>query len=180
MRGFLKKGIYGFMCLGLLIPFSYGGELMLGAGYGEQVGNNASQKNGVLDIFYNFYTKDFGNLEFSLGAGGSYVWTEGREDDHLLIATLLPSIRYHFNTKTAFHPFIFLGAGPSIMSDEDLGYQESGGRFTFNDFVGIGMRFGAEQQWTMQYCYRHISNAGVYTPNDGFDIPFCFMVGHRF
>ena len=166
-------------CVVLLVPYSRSGELMVGAGYGEQVGSRSGQKNGIVDLIYNFYEKPWGDLHLLLGAGGTWLWTD-HDSDTIFMGTVLPSVRYYFGGTRKYRPYLFLGVGPSYMSSKNLGNQRSGGRFTFNDFVGAGVQLGAEQQWSIGFCYRHISNGSLYDSNDGFDVPFTFHVSHRF
>lgn len=175
-----KIWIYLIVLVGAQVSVSPGGEVLLGGGYGQQVGSQSDQNNAVVDLIYNFYSKDFEKAEFLLGAGGSFLWTDANEKEHVFLFTILPSVRYYFGNSTRYRPFIFLGVGPSYLSNNDLGEQESGGRFTFSDFVGLGMRWGDEQQWTISCCYRHISNASVYDLNDGIDVPTCFLVSRKF
>jgi lipid A 3-O-deacylase len=184
MEGILMPKRFNFLiflwAVGTLVISAQGGELLMSAGYGEQVGSQSGQDNAVVDLIYNFYTKDFGKLEFSLGAGGSFLWTDKDNKEHVFLVTILPLIRYYFGNSEKYRPFVFLGAGPSYMSNNDLGEQESDGRFTFNDFVGAGLRFGEDQQWTASICYRHISNASIYDQNDGIDVPTCLLVSRKF
>jgi hypothetical protein len=52
--------------------------------------------------------------------------------------------------------------------------------FAFNDFFGIGIHFGQGQEWTLSYCWRHVSNTGIFNPNHGFDIPVHFLASREF
>ena len=69
---------------------------------------------------------------------------------------------------------------PSIMSDNSLGYQEQGFRFLFSDFFGVGAYVGRDKLWEVSWSWRHLSNAMLFPPNPGFDVPFTFSVGRVF
>lgn len=76
--------------------------------------------------------------------------------------------------------FVHLAAGPSVMSSYNLGYQEQGSKFIFNDYVGIGVQFGQHNEWELSLVWRHLSNADLYKPNNGYDVPFTFILGRVF
>ncbi len=167
----------------LVVAVSAGGsvrELYLGGGYGTQFGvEEVSQDNGSADLILDFYAVDWKAFRFSLGLGYSYLWTDLVAHD-VNVWGVVPSARFYFSRKMKYQPFIFAASGLSYLSETRLGNQDLGGHFAFNDFFGIGIHLGHGQQWTLGYCWRHVSNAGLFKPNDGFDIPVHFLVSRTF
>jgi len=158
----------------------YGGELIVGAGYGEQVGLvGFEQDNAVVDVLYDFYEIDRKDVRLSLGVGVSQLWND-YDDETVLIGSVLPTLRYFFGESKRFRPYAFVTTGFSYMTEPGLGHQLLGGYFAFNDFFGVGSYLGGERLWSASICWRHISNAGLFKPNAGIDVPVCLLVGRRF
>jgi len=158
----------------------YGGELFVGAGYGEQVGLvGFDQDNTVVDVLYDFYEINRQDFRLSLGAGVSRLWNDF-DDETVMIGSLLPTLRFFFGESTRFKPYAFVSTGFSYMTEPGLGHQLLGGYFAFNDFFGVASYVGRERVWSASICWRHISNAGLFEPNAGIDLPLCLLVGRRF
>jgi len=158
----------------------YGGELLVGGGYGEQVGRtDFDQHNAVVDVIYEFYEIDKNDFRLSLGVGVSQLWNDF-DDETVLIGSMLPTLRFFFGESTRFKPYAFVTTGFSYMTEPGLGHQLLGGYFAFNDFFGVGSYIGPERKWSAGICWRHISNADLFQPNDGIDVPFYMLVGRRF
>ncbi len=94
--------------------------------------------------------------------------------------TVLPSIRYNFEPNESFQTYIGVAAGPSLMTGNQLGYQEQGSHFLFNDYITIGAYLGENKEWEVSWSWRHLSNADMFLPNPGIDVPFSFSLGKRF
>ena len=172
-----------WLCLFLWVLFlghtSQGGELLLGMGYGEQLGERTSQDNGVVDLSYDFYAKKEARLQFTLGAGISWLWTDF-QNDNLYMLSILPSVRCYLGESRYFKPYLFLTIGPSFLSEDRLGMQRQGGHFTFNDSLGVGTYVGSERLWSVRWCWRHISNGSTQSRNEGIDVVFHLTLGRKF
>jgi hypothetical protein len=159
-------------------------RIVVGAGHGPQWSNNTVQQdNSVIDLNFFFLETPIPGLGRStllLGLGYSYLWTDAdiNTDNH--VVSLMPAYRYHFPKYKNIQFFIHLAAGPSVMSSKNLGYQEQGSTFIFNDYFGFGARFGKNDEWELSYTWRHLSNANLFKPNPGFDVPFYFSLGRVF
>lgn len=163
---------------GLVIsPAVLGGELQVGMGYGEQVGlTDAPQNNAVFDILYDVYAFDQACWRLSFGVGLSWLWDDF-DNEEVLIGCIYPSLRYYMGESELFKPYLFVTTGFSYLTEPALGQQLLGGYFAFNDFFGAGAYVGRERLWSVGFCWRHISNAGLFDPNNGIDVPFCILVG---
>ncbi len=180
MSGRVRCGIGMLVCLCMICGRVYGDELLVGGGYGEQVGRNGiGQDNAVVDILYDFSDVDWRNWRVTLGLGASWLWNDFDEHE-VFIGSLVPTFRYFLAESESMDFYVFVSTGFSYMTEPSLGQQLLGGYFAFNDFFGLGAYMGPEQDWSVNVCWRHISNAGLFDPNEGIDIPFYLMVGHRF
>ncbi len=159
-------------------------RIEVSVGHGPQwVDNTIQQYNSVIDV--NFFLKEYpiprlGRSTLLIGVGYSYLWTDAdiNRDNHVI--SLIPAYRYYFEISDKIQMFVHLAAGPSFMSSYNLGYQEQGSKFIFNDYAGLGMRFGQSNEWELSLAWRHLSNANLYRPNQGYDVPFTFILGRVF
>ena len=186
----MLKTVFDFKLLLLFLLYltatlvTQGDQLNIGLGHGPQVGPNVDyQENSVVDVNYTFYNSFFGKTdrwEFRVGAGYSYLWTNVEENSHVNVISIPLTLRWYFKESTYFKPYLNATAGPSLMSSKSLGYQEQGSRFIFNDYFGVGTYVGKEKVWELSWSWRHLSNALLFPPNPGFDVPFTFSVGRVF
>lgn len=70
----------------------------------------------------------------------------------------------------AVYPYLDLGLGASWFSKKEIGGRELGIHFEFEDRLGLGFRFGKNQQF--DFCYRavHFSNAYLGQQNHGINL----------
>lgn len=176
----LCRCLCGMLLLANLSWATHGGELKAGIGYGEQVGlTGYSQDNAVVDVLYDFYFINGESWRFSLGTGVSWLWNDFDRNE-VWIGSVLPSLRFYFPESAFFKPYAFVTTGFSYLTEPKLGHQILGGYFAFNDFFGVGTYLGHDKRWSVEWCWRHISNAGFFEPNQGIDVPLCILVGRRF
>lgn len=178
--------VYGLLCcLGLSPAHAENGmRFVVGAGHGRQWSNHdVQQKNSVIDLnffFAEFPIRRLGRSTLLMGVGYSYLWTDEEINTDNHVVSLLPAYRYTFSEFKGIQWFIHVASGPSIMSSKNLGQQEQGSKFIFNNYIGIGARFGKNDAWELSYTWRHLSNADLSKPNPGYDVPFYFSLGRVF
>ncbi|MFU8848959.1 MAG: acyloxyacyl hydrolase [Opitutales bacterium] len=63
---------------------------------------------------------------------------------------------------------VILSSGPSLITEDKFGKLDLGGVFQFTSAVGIDWQIN--ESWTVGYRFQHISNAGIYSNNDGLDL----------
>ena len=186
MNRFIKTAVYFILLLLANRPALADNihRFAIGAGYGPQWTHNTIQQNNAL-IDISLFLKEYrlprlGNSAVLLGLGYSYLWTDAdiNRDSHVI--SLLPAYRYYFRSSKRIQLYVHLAAGPSVMSSKNLGYQEHGSVFIFNDFIGLGARFGRRQQWEITCTWRHLSNADFFKPNHGYDVPYSISLGYIF
>lgn len=67
-----------------------------------------------------------------------------------------------------FRPYIEAGVGVRLLSHVDETPDRSlSSSFQFADMVGVGVQFGAHQNFQVAYRFQHLSNAGIKHPNPG-------------
>lgn len=79
--------------------------------------------------------------------------------------------------RKAQSPWFFeIGSRPGLISEHDFGKAEYGGPFQFTSHGGVGFSF---RELELAYRIQHMSNASIYSKNDGLDI-HVVEVGWRF
>jgi lipid A 3-O-deacylase len=183
----IRSIAFGVILAVLAVTQAFAKDIRLiefGAGHGPQwAGNTIKQRNSVIDV--NFFFKKYhlpwlGRSIILLGMGYSSVWTDADIHQDSQVVSLIPAYRYYFDISDKIQMFIHIAAGPSIMSSRDLGYQRQGSKFIFNDSFGLGIRFGQSKKWELSLVWRHLSNADLFKPNDGFDVPITLILGRVF
>lgn len=61
-----------------------------------------------------------------------------------------------------------LGTGPTYLSRTSLGNHDYGGNWQFTSHAGVRLALGPHV--TLGYRVQHTSNAGLYSPNNGYDL----------
>lgn len=92
-----------------------------------------------------------------------------------LVGTL-PLIKMSFNFIQ--RKFIFFGGiGVNYISTDRLAGRNLGGGFIFSDLVGIGINVYSfyDYEIDLSYVFRHISNAGFYEHNEGFNSQYLMI-----
>ena len=86
--------------------------------------------------------------------------------DNGYLMGLNPGLRYYVDTDTRWVPYIDVNAGISL---SDIGEPDLGGKFQFNEQIGLGLLCRIRERLTLNVGYRflHVSNAGIQEPNNG-------------
>lgn len=98
------------------------------------------------------------------------------------ILALSPLIRLQSqkNCLLASQGYLELGIGASFLSNNHLGHRSLGKQFAFQDLIGLGLRWGKTEAWSLSYHYLHYSNAGLFPPNQGIDVKHLLTLGYEF
>ena len=69
-------------------------------------------------------------------------------------------------------------AGPTFISKTKVDNVPLGRKFTFHDFMGIGVFAGKEKRVLGGIRIAHYSNGNLFPQNDGVKIPLTFNLGY--
>lgn len=153
-----------------------GVEILTGNGFGS-LRSNQNYLLYPLFINFNFDLKNAvgnkfdsypGLLQFSLEPFCSYAWSPDANieigNNFVIKIGILPD-------SMKFQPYIKLGAGLIYMSQHT---REQSTQFNFNEYAGLGAHYFFKKgvAFTLEYRYRHISNAGIKHPNTGINTNF--------
>jgi hypothetical protein len=142
-------------------------------------GGDAKVKFGA-SFYYQrniFHTKKVFAFDWSAGFG---IWrTRGKES--FVTVSLNPVLRFTAIRKKFADYFLeYAVAGPTFISAVRLDGIELGRKFTFHDFMGIGMIAGPQRKVYAGIRIAHYSNGNLFPQNDGVMIPLTFNLGYCF
>lgn len=101
--------------------------------------------------------------------------------ENLFALSVYPLLRWTFlRTTQADVSLSYSAAGPTLLSKQFLDGQNLGGRFTFQDLLGVGVFFGKHRDYYLQFDISHYSNGNMAAPNPGVKVPTTITIGRGF
>lgn len=122
---------------------------------------------------------DHVQVYFDAGFGHWFVSGHGPYRS-LNIYSVAPYLRYYLIKKPCFSPYVEASLGLAYLSKTHLDEQKLGIHFSFQDMVGIGAAYGADQRLFTTLNVVHYSNGSISKDNSGITIPLMITVGYRF
>jgi hypothetical protein len=119
-------------------------------------------------------------FSFDWGAGMGY-WKSEKKQDEFFTMSLYPVLRFTFIRSQRTDLFFeYSVAGPTYISKTIIDNEETGRKFTFQDFMGIGFFAGARKNWNAGIRIVHFSNGNIFPQNAGVKVPLTFSLGYAF
>ncbi|WP_321794270.1 acyloxyacyl hydrolase [Caballeronia sp. J97] len=122
---------------------------------------------------------EIGGFHFTLIGEGHVSFWHTTEDNavhpNIWEIGITPVVRF---VKSAgyFRPFIEAGVGVRLLSHTRITEDFSvGSAFQFADMVGVGMIFGAKQNYQAGLRFQHLSNGGIKEPNPGINFSQLYL-----
>ena len=105
---------------------------------------------------------------------------DGRSgNDSLGDFSITPVLQLRHRGEAALTPFLELGVGIHVHTDDSIGDKDFDIPFAFGSHIGGGLRFGARGQYELIYRFQHLSNAGLGDDNPGINFHVLHL-GYRF
>ncbi len=157
-------GVNAFFSEGT-IPLFWGGAVEVESGLSANYHRNI------------FHTRTVFSLD--IGASASYFNTIHGSDFYTLAA--YPLFRFTFlRTQPADMYFFYILGGPTYISDSTIDGIDTGKRFTFHDYMGLGLLAGPSRSIIAEIKIGHYSNGNIFSQNVGVKIPLTFAIGYAF
>jgi Lipid A 3-O-deacylase (PagL) len=139
-------------------------------------GNVETRQGVTLDYQRNvFHTKKV--FAFDLGISGS-IWKSNGNREGFLTGSVYPLFRFFIaRPRQADVYFGYSLAGPTFISQTVLDGNDTGDRFTFQDFMGVGAFFGKTHRMNAELGIKHFSNGNIFTKNASIKIPLTLTLG---
>jgi hypothetical protein len=158
-------GVNSFFSDGI-IPVFWGGDIHIERGFSLSYQRNVFHGHKVFSL-------DF-------GAGISYWKTKDVKSSFYTLA-VYPLLRFTLlRTRPADFYFFYSVAGPTYISKAEIDDIDTGTRFTFHDYMGIGTFAGDSRKMMAEIKIGHYSNENLFPQNAGVKIPLTFSVGYTF
>lgn len=148
------------------VPVFWGGEAHLRRGYSVNYQRNV------------FHTRKV----FSLDLGSSLGYWETRfNHTKFFTVSVYPVLRFTaLRTKPLDLYFNYSVAGPTFISKVELDGKDTGKKFTFRDYMGLGFYAGKTRKLNAEVNIGHFSNGNIFPSNAGVKIPLSFNLGYAF
>jgi len=148
------------------IPIFWGGDAEIRHGFSMQYQRNVFHSRKV----------------FSLDFGTTLAWWESKNNkDRFFTISLFPLFRFTaFRSKATDLYFNYSLAGPAFISKTVIDEKKTGKKFTFQDFMGVGIFTGKKRKMNAEIRIAHYSNGNIFPNNDGVKIPLTFNLGYSF
>ena len=119
---------------------------------------------------------------FALDFGASVSsWKSRNTGERFYTASVYPAFRLiAVRTNPLELYFSYSLAGPSLITRTAVDGEDTGRRFTFQDFMGTGVFLGRKRRVAAEVRIAHYSNGNLFPQNPGVTIPLGFYVGTSF
>jgi Lipid A 3-O-deacylase (PagL) len=142
-------------------------------------GDVETRRGLTLDYQRNlFHTRS--RFAFDVGASASY-WKSNAQKQVFRTFSVYPVLRFIVHhSRTADYYASYSLAGPSYISRVVIDGRDTGVRFTFQDFLGIGAYVGRGRRYDVEIGIKHYSNGNIFTQNAAVKIPLTVSIGRTF
>jgi hypothetical protein len=148
------------------VPVFYGGNVQVDRGLAVHYDRNI------------FHTRTL--FSFDVGMAGG-VWRSRDDRDGFSTLSVYPLLRLTFiRTSPMDIYFQYSLAGPTFISQVVIDGRDTGRRFTFQDFMGIGAFLGKRRNVSLGVKINHYSNGNLFTQNASLKIPLTLTWGFAF
>jgi hypothetical protein len=148
------------------VPVFWGGEIQAEKGFAVNYQRNI------------FHTRKVFSLDW--GAGFSF-WQSKKNKAEFYTVSLYPVFRFTaLRLKSTDLYFNYSVAGPAFISKIIIDGKNTGKKFTFQDFMGMGIFTGKKRKLNAEIRIGHYSNGNLFPQNNGIMIPLTFSFGYCF
>ncbi len=156
-------GVNNFVSKGA-IPVFWGGDVHVRRGFSFSYQRNI------------FHARKVFAMDWAAHLG---LWQTRDERQQFFTASLNPVFRFNaIRTKAADVFFEYSVAGPTYISKTQMDKVRTGKKFTFHDFMGLGVFAGRQRSVYAGLRIAHYSNGNLFPENDGVMIPLTLNLGY--
>ncbi|MFI5131939.1 MAG: acyloxyacyl hydrolase, partial [Chitinophagales bacterium] len=122
-----------------------------------------------------FHTRKVFSLDLGAGMSG---WQSKKNNEKFFTLSVYPVFRFTvLRSKQADLYLNYSFAGPAFISKAEIDEKDTGKKFTFQDFMGIGVFAGKKRSLNAEIRIAHYSNGNIFPQNNGVMIPLTLAVG---
>ncbi|WP_337866839.1 acyloxyacyl hydrolase [Ignavibacterium sp.] len=142
-------------------------------GIGNSLYNNI--KTNQLIIFYklNELSPNIGDFNINSDANLELI---SINSSRIMVVGFVPMLRYNLHIRNV-NLFFSGGIGFNFLNNHNIGTRNLGGHFIFSDMISAGIKILDSDFMSieMSYLIRHISNAGIFDSNEGFNSQYLVL-----
>ncbi|MFZ9388017.1 MAG: acyloxyacyl hydrolase [Chitinophagaceae bacterium] len=162
-RNDLGYGVNDFVSKGA-IPIFWGGDAHVRSGFSLSYQRNI------------FHTRKVFAMDWAVHTG---IWKSRDRKESFFTFSLNPVLRFNaLRTKPLDLFFEYSVAGPSFISKILVDNVPLGRKFTFHDFMGMGVFAGKQKKIYAGLRIAHYSNGNIFPQNDGVKVPLTLNLGY--
>jgi len=148
------------------VPIFWGGAVKVARGVAVHYQRNV------------FHTRRRFGLD--LGTSASY-WRSRADGQDFVAVAAYPLFRLTVVRTRPTDLYLFYSlAGPTWLSRSVIDGRDTGGAFTFQDFMGVGVFLGRDRRWSAAVKINHYSNGNLMADNAGLKVPLTVGLGFTF
>jgi hypothetical protein len=115
---------------------------------------------------------------FDMSASTGF-WQTTENKEWFFTLSLNPILRFYaLHSKSLDLFFEYSLAGPTFISKTELDDIQTGEKFTFHDFIGVGTFAGQKKKLYAGIRIAHFSNGNLFPQNPGVTVPLTFNLGY--
>lgn len=146
------------------VPIFWGGDAHVKSGFSISYQRNI------------FHARKVFAMDWGLHTG---IWKSRDKGETIFTLSLNPVLRFNaVRSRNADFFLEYAVAGPTFISKTKVDNVPLGRKFTFHDFMGIGVFAGKEKRIVGGIRIAHYSNGNLFPQNDGVKIPLTFNLGY--
>lgn len=155
-------------------------ELSFGYGGGQEIDEDYTNTLFVINAKVFKFPDIDQTLIATIDTSVSWLNANTPDNNSLFSAAVALALRGYF-INPHYHiikPYLEVSSGPAYISKHKLGDQTQGGLYVLQTNLGGGIEFAKIRGLDLNLHFAHYCNAGLYTPNQGFDFPFIVSIGY--
>ena len=159
-------------------------EVSAGYGFGQEPTENYNNNAFVLSGKFYKFPKIDDDLIATIEGSVSNLHADTAQHNNASMADVALGLRaYFFNPDLhEVSPYLGISAGPAYLFDRFLGNQEQGAHIAIQATLegGVEFKLKHDQGIDLNLHFLHYSNAGMFNPNQGFNVPYVLSIGYQF
>lgn len=146
------------------VPIFWGGDVKIEKGFALNYQRNI------------FHTRKVFAIDVGVGAG---YWKSRINGDEFYSVSVYPVLIFNvIRSKSADIFFEYSVAGPTFLNNTTVDGFNTGRKFTFQDFMGVGVVCGKKKNFIGGLKISHFSNGNIFPDNPGIMIPLTLKLGY--
>lgn len=164
--------------------YAWDHEISAGYGWGKEINEDYQTTAFVLSGKFYKFPKIDNTLFATIDGSISQLHADTSDYSNLTTAALALALRAYFINPELhkIRPYLEISSGPAYLSENQLGKRQQGANFDLQSTLGGGIEFGLKNKRSVDINLHlvHYCNAGLFKPNQGFNVPYVVSIGYQF